>query len=120
MQEKNVTRVACSRLDGRTEAQNDPVLPAEMSEVLRRLDEIQASLAVLVAQRAVKAWYTTAEVAQILGKSDYTVREYCRKGQVRAEKSANGRGWLISHDELTRLRNHGPVPEQQTDRVVNR
>jgi len=83
-----------------------------MGELLRRLDEIPASLAILVAQRTVKAWYTTAEVAQILGKSDYTVREYCRKGQVRAEKSANGRWWLISHDELTRLCNHGPVPEQ--------
>jgi excisionase family DNA binding protein len=92
----------------------------QQGEIVRRQDEIQSSLAVLVAQRTVKAWYTTAEVAQILGKSDYTVREYCRKGQVRAEKSANGRGWLIGHDELTRLRDHGPVPEQQADRVVDR
>jgi excisionase family DNA binding protein len=81
----------------------------QMNEVLRRLEELQTSLVVLVTQPAAKAWYTTGEVAQILGKSDYTVREYCRKGQVRAEKSANGRDWLISHDELMRLRNHGSM-----------
>lgn len=67
-------------------------------------------------QRSIKERYNTAEVAEILNKSEYTVREWCRKGQVQAEKALNGRGWLITHEQLTRLRNHGPLPEQHVHR----
>jgi excisionase family DNA binding protein len=74
----------------------------------------------LINQRTVKEVYTTAEVADILGRSEYTVREWARKGQVQAGKAPNGRSWLISHAELTRLRNHGPSPEHQADGVVDR
>jgi excisionase family DNA binding protein len=81
------------------------------------LDRIEFAIAALVEQKAAKEWYTTAEVAVIVGKSDYTVREWCRKGQVDAEKAANGRGWLIGHEELTRVRNgERPLPEQGLQR----
>ena len=80
-------------------------------ELAERLERIEAALFSLIEQRTAKEWYTTAEVAEIVGKSDYTVREYCRKGQIKAEKAANGRGWLVSHAELDRLRNYGPLPE---------
>jgi excisionase family DNA binding protein len=79
-----------------------------MNDKLDRLTEIVEEL---IRQKSVKDWYTTAEVAEILRKSDYTVREYCRKGQVNAMKASNGRGWLISQEELNRLRNFGPLPE---------
>jgi excisionase family DNA binding protein len=88
--------------------------------LLERLHVIEATLTSLVDQRSAKDWYTTAEIGQILGKSDYTVREWCRKGQAEAVKSPNGRGWLISRDELARLRNEGPIPEQQVHGVVHR
>jgi hypothetical protein len=84
------------------------------TELIERLQRIEAVLEKLVAQRTVKAWYTTAEVGQIIGRSDYTVREYCRYKRIRAEKRRCGRGrsqeWIISHAELERLQNEGLLP----------
>lgn len=92
---------------------------SDFTQVLERLDRIETALSELLSQRPAKEWYTTAEVAEIVGRAEYTVREWCRKGQVQAAKASNGRGWLIGHGELTRLRNHGPLPEQHADRVVD-
>ncbi len=82
--------------------------------VFQRLSRIEDVLQTLVREKTVKDWYSTAEVASLLGKSDYTVREWCRQGRVTASKKAYARGahpeWLISHDELTRLRNEGLRP----------
>jgi lysyl-tRNA synthetase class I len=83
----------------------------QLTIVLERLERIEAVMSDLLRHKTVKEWYTTAEVAEIVGKSDYTVREYCRKGQIQAKKAPNGRGWLVSHLELNRLRNYGPLPE---------
>ena len=62
-----------------------------------------------------KEWYSTAEVAAILGRAEFTVREWCRLGRVRAEKKKCGRGpaseWIVSHEELTRVRNEGLLPD---------
>src|SRR5438309_7924865 len=87
-------------------------------DILARLDRLDSRIGelhdLLTAQRTVKDWYTTAEVARVLGKADFTVREYCRLGRVRAEKRPCGRGksqeWIVSHDELTRFRNEGLLP----------
>ena len=79
--------------------------------------KIESLLAALVAQRTIKEWYTTAEVAAILGKAEFTVREWCRLGRVRAAKRQCGRGqageWNICHDELTRVRNEGLLPDSR-------
>ena len=79
-----------------------------------RLDRIEAALDVLVGRQTVKDWYSTSEVASVLGKAEYTVREYCRQGRIHAKKKPCGRGkggeWLVSHEELTRLRNDGLLP----------
>jgi hypothetical protein len=92
-------------------------------EVLARLATIEAMLATLVEQRTVKDWYSTAEVAAILGKAEFTVREWCRLGRVRAEKKKSGRGpaseWIISHAELTRVRNEGLLPDPRACRYGN-
>jgi excisionase family DNA binding protein len=76
-----------------------------------RLDRIEAALATLVQQRTVKDWYTTAEIAQVLGKAEFTVREWCRNGRIRAEKRLSGRGaypaWVISNQELVRYQREG-------------
>jgi excisionase family DNA binding protein len=88
--------------------------------ILERLQRIETTLAALVEKHTVKEWYTTAEVAKIVGKAEYTVREWCRKGQTHAVKAPNGRGWRISHEELLRLRNEGPTPEQQAHRFAHR
>lgn len=88
---------------------------ARLEEVSARLAAIEAAVTRLVEQRTVKEWYTTAEVARLLGKAEFTVREWCRLGRVHASKKKAGRGpageWLISHGELTRLRNEGLLPD---------
>jgi len=91
-------------------------------ELLSRLATIEALLASLVEQRTVKEWYSTADVAAILGKAEFTVREWCRLGRVHAAKKKSGRGvaseWIISHAELTRIRNEGLLPDVRAYRHV--
>jgi hypothetical protein len=76
-----------------------------------RLDRIEGLLAALVQRQAVKDWYTTEEFARLVGKADFTVREWCRHGRVRAEKRMSGRGafpaWVVSHAELLRYQREG-------------
>lgn len=71
-------------------------------------------LDLLRTQRTIKDYYTTAEVAQLLGKAEFTVREWCRLGRVRGEKQGSGRGkhqaWVIAHDELMRIQREGLFP----------
>ncbi len=59
-------------------------------------------------ERTVKEFYTTEEVAKLLGKAEFTVREWCRNGRVRGLKKGSGRGkhqsWAIPHAELLRLK----------------
>jgi 50S ribosomal subunit-associated GTPase HflX len=82
-----------------------------------KLDKIEAMLLVLVERQQVKEWYSTTEVAGLLDKAEYTVREHCRMGRIRAKKKLCGRGkggeWLVSHEKLTRLKNEGLLPLAQ-------
>jgi hypothetical protein len=84
-------------------------------ELHARLQRIETLLAALVEQRTIKDWYSTSELAAILGRAEFTVREWCRLGRVRAEKKKCGRGpaseWIVSHAELTRVRNEGLLPD---------
>lgn len=86
-------------------------------ELLARLVKIEAMLATLVEQRTVKDWYSTAEIARLLGKAEFTVREWCRMGRIHAQKKKCGRGqtceWMISQEELTRVRNEGLLPDRR-------
>ena len=88
-----------------------------MNEVLERLERIEAALAVLVDRQTMKEWYTTSEFAQIVGKAEFTVREWARLGRVHAEKRQSGRGahaaWVISHAELLRFQREGLLPSQR-------
>lgn len=88
----------------------------ELNPLLERLDRIEAALETLIRQRMVKDWYSTAEVAKLLKRAEYTVREWCRQGRIRARKKPCGRGkggeWLVSHEEFTRLSNEGLLPLQ--------
>jgi hypothetical protein len=85
-----------------------------MDEILERLDRIEAAISTLVEQRQVQDWYDTSTAAEILGKSAYSVREWCRLGRVHAEKRSCGRGkskeWMISHEELMRIKSEGLLP----------
>ena len=62
-----------------------------------------------------KDWYSVSEVADVLGRAEFTVREWCRLGRVHAAKRECGRGnsqeWIVSHEELIRIQNDGLLPE---------
>jgi hypothetical protein len=94
----------------------------ELNDLTARLNRIEQALDLLVQQRAVKEWYSTAEVAKTLGRAEFTVREWCRLGRVKAEKKKCGRGvaseWIVSHAELTRVRNEGLLPDPHPYRHV--
>jgi hypothetical protein len=82
-----------------------------------RLDRIENLLVVLVERQQLREWYTTREFAQLVGKAEFTIREYCRLGRLHAEKRQSGRGahpqWVLSHAELERYRRNGLLPTQR-------
>jgi hypothetical protein len=82
--------------------------------VEERLERIESMLVRLVERQSVKDWYTTEELARLLGRAEFTVREWCRLGRINAEKRRSGRGaipaWVISHQELLRYQRHGLLP----------
>jgi hypothetical protein len=81
------------------------------------LQRIEEKLEVLVRQQEVKDFYSTADVARITERAEFTVRQWCRFGRIKAEKRACGRGltkeWMVSHQELMRLRSEGLLPERR-------
>jgi len=79
-----------------------------------RLDRIERLLTCLVERQTMRDWYSTDQFAQIVGKAEFTVREWCRQGRIHAEKRRSGRGahpaWVISHEELQRFQREGLLP----------
>jgi hypothetical protein len=93
----------------------------EEENLLHRLTQIEKALSLLAQQRLVKDFYTTSEIAELLNKSAFTVREWCRHGRIVALKRACGRGrtceWIVSNAELLRIKNHGLLPLDSINRV---
>lgn len=83
-------------------------------QLAERLNRIEEALRLLLQQRVEQPYYSTADVAKVLGKAEFTVREWCRLGRIQAEKRPCGRGnskeWMISHDELQRIQAEGLLP----------
>lgn len=75
---------------------------------------LQELLQAVGSQEIPRDWYSTQEVARILGKRPFTVREWCRLGRVQAQRALSGRGadkeWRVSHAELIRIQNEGLLP----------
>lgn len=90
----------------------------EVTQVLERLDRIEASLAVLLERHTVKEFYTVEEFAKIVARAEYTCREWCRLGRIAARKLSHGRGnegeWRIPHEELVRYQKEGLLPLRQS------
>lgn len=83
---------------------------------LSRFEPMVAELHQIVKESTpVKEWYSVSEVSGILGKAEFTVREWCRLGRVNASKRDCGRGksqeWIVSLDELKRIQNEGLLPD---------
>ncbi len=85
-----------------------------IDELKNRLAKIEDVLQQLVQRQTVKDWYSTDELFRLVGKAEFTVREWCRLGRIRAEKRNSGRGafpaWVVSHDELLRYQREGLLP----------
>jgi hypothetical protein len=79
-----------------------------------RLERIEAMLVVLVERQQVREWYSVEEFARVVGRAEFTCREWCRHGRIKAEKKDSGRGayasWAISHPELLRFQKEGLRP----------
>ena len=93
-----------------------------MEEVIERLARIEQAPLDIAQQRTIKEWYSTGEAAVLLGKAEFTIREHCRLGRIRASKRECGRGvsqeWMISHEEIERVRNEGLLPNPSQYRHV--
>ncbi|MFO0881521.1 MAG: hypothetical protein U0840_29835 [Gemmataceae bacterium] len=80
----------------------------------QRLERVETLLTSLVEREQVKDWYDIAEFARMVGKAEFTCREWCRLGRIQGEKRGSGRGkyqsWVVSHDELQRYRKEGLLP----------
>ena len=85
-----------------------------IASILEKLNKIESQLSDLIEERATQEWYDTKSVAEILGRSAYSVREWCRLGRVKAQKRSCGRGtakeWMISNEELERIKAEGLLP----------
>jgi transposase len=83
-------------------------------EILDRLQRIEDTVLQLAQRQAVKESYSTEEAAKILGKAEFTVREWARLGRINAAKKGSGRGkyqsWVISHAEILRYQRDGLLP----------
>ena len=87
----------------------------ELETRISGMESMLAEIHQMLSDRQVeKDWYTVREVAEILKRSEFTVREWCRLGRVFAEKRACGRGhskeWIIAAEELVRIQNEGLLP----------
>lgn len=59
---------------------------------------------VVLAQRVEKEWHTTSELAEALGKSQYTVQErWCNDDRIECEKDPESGKWRIPGHEYRRL-----------------
>lgn len=83
-------------------------------QLLERLSRVEQLMEELLNREMIKDWYTTEDFSRIVGKAEFTVREWCRLGRITAEKRQSGRGrfqsWVISHIELLRYQREGLLP----------
>jgi len=76
---------------------------------------MESLLRQLVERQAIRDYYGVDEFAKLVGKANFTVREWARLGRIRAEKKQSGRGavpaWVISHAEFVRFQREGLLPQ---------
>ncbi len=76
---------------------------AALESTLARIEKgLKASQAASPEKHA----YTVSEVAELTKLSDWTIRNACNKGRIKAQKGPDGQ-WRIARDELIKIQNEG-------------
>ena len=98
------------------------IMTLDVEAVWDRLSRIEEAIRLLLQERVVRKFYSTADAAKILGKAEFTVREWCRHCRIRAEKRPCGRGnskeWMISHEELERVQAEGLLSSKYSPKLT--
>lgn len=62
----------------------------------------------------IRDWYTPNELAELIGKSPFTVREkWCNESRIECEKDLDNNKWRIPGREVKRLLNGGKISAKQ-------
>lgn len=89
-----------------------------------RLERIEAVLLTLSGQQLMRDFYSIAEFASLVGRSEFTCREWCRLKRIHATKKLSGRGahsaWVVSHDEWLRYQREGLRPSKHAGESAER
>ena len=100
----------------------EPVVAARSPDaVADRLAALEKAIGevrqIVTGQHCEKAWYTTTELAEILGRSQFTVQErWCNDGRIECEKDPDSGKWRIPGHEVQRLRDGGLLrPKRNRD-----
>lgn len=87
---------------------------ASLEEMVTTIEQSIASTDAANDPSPAREYYSVLEFAGLVGRGEYTVREWCRMERINAEKCETGRGdaksWKIPADELARYRDHGLLP----------
>lgn len=85
-----------------------------VSEVMQQFFEKNGAFANSINSQKPPEWYGITELAQLLNRAPFTVREWCRNGRLNAKKKRSGRGnsceWVVSHEEVQRYLKEGLLP----------
>ena len=89
---------------------DDPVSSVDQAVLMlgQRMTAMEQNVAeiksVVLAQRIEKEWYTTSELAEALGRSQYTIQErWANDGRIECQKDPNTGKWRIPGPEYRRL-----------------
>lgn len=85
---------------------------AKLEALARQVDSLTRKVDALLVEQGEKEWYSTEEVALLVRRAPWTVREWCRHGRVRAKKLAGTDKWSIGREELRRLQAEGLRPQE--------
>lgn len=101
-------------IEDRLEAIEQAVSKINAAELAERLAELIALVKAAQNQKPEKDFYSVAETAEILNRSEFQVRHWCKTGRIIAKKRACGHGphkeWSIPGEEIKAYQSFGLRP----------